>query len=67
MSQAPASAYSLVAEAYVAPPGFDDALAQQLRGIEVIRRLIGLAQLPLDLNLEERCEWLAKARAMILA
>lgn len=67
LSQAPASAYAQVAEEYVRPAEYNADLAEQLRGAEIIRRLIGLAQLPLDLSLTEREDLLAKARAMVMA
>jgi len=51
---------------YQAPPGFDPALAAQFSGAEVLRRLLGLAQLPTDLGLEEKAELLATARRMVL-
>jgi 5-methylthioribose kinase len=66
LSQATPEQIATVWAAYQAPAGFDTQLAQRLRGVEVIRRLIGLAQLPLDLTLEERQDLLAKARKMIL-
>lgn len=34
-------------EAYLPPPGFDEALVCGLAGVEVLRRLLGYAQLPL--------------------
>ncbi len=41
-------------QAYLPPRGYDDALAMQLAGIEVIRRLIGYAQLPLGCSASGR-------------
>ena len=67
MSQADPEAYLSVDDHYVKPAEFNADLAEQLRGIELIRRLIGLAQLPLDLSLAERRDLLAKARSLILS
>lgn len=44
---------------------FNHQLFQQFIGIEIMRRLIGLAQLPLDLNLKEKEELLVKAAALL--
>jgi len=44
----------------------DADLVSQVAGIEIIRRLIGLAQLPLDRSLEEKEQLLKTAREMIL-
>jgi 5-methylthioribose kinase len=43
----------------------DSGLAAQFTGMEILRRIIGLAQLPLDLSLEERRELLEEAAAMV--
>lgn len=51
---------------YRAPKDFSWHLTEQLAGVEIMRRLIGLAQLPLSLELNEKKELLAKARTMIL-
>jgi len=40
---------------------FDGGLFSKFAGIEVIRRIIGLAQLPLDLTLKERLDLLDEA------
>ena len=52
--------------AYEAPSGFDAALCAGFSGAEVLRRLIGLAQLPVDLSLEEKQALLAGAREAVL-
>lgn len=52
--------------AYAAPAGFDEELRRAFTGMELIRRLIGLAQLPLDLSLEERKTLLAEAKALLM-
>jgi 5-methylthioribose kinase len=50
---------SLLLEEYGLP--IDQALLRKFEGIEIIRRIIGLAQLPLDLTLEEKKELLKYA------
>ncbi len=40
-------------------------LTEQIEGMEIVRRLIGLAQLPLDLSLEEKGELLVSASRKI--
>ena len=52
---------------YGAPPGFSQPLAWAFAGMEVIRRLLGVAQLPLAAPPELRCTWLQTARALIIA
>lgn len=51
---------------YQAPPGFSAALADGFAGIEVIRRLLGVAQLPLQADDDTRCGWLHWARCAVL-
>jgi 5-methylthioribose kinase len=51
--------------AYVTPPGFDYGLAIRFAAIEIIRRLLGVAQLPLEASVEQRTTWLNTARTMI--
>lgn len=53
-----------VLEAY--PSSFDQSLAEQIAGVEVLRRLIGLAQLPLERSLEEKAVLLEQAAALLL-
>ncbi|CAH1002495.1 Methylthioribose kinase [Neolewinella maritima] len=48
---------------YGKPPGFEVALARQFCYVEIIRRIIGIAQLPLSLTLDERSRLLERARA----
>ncbi len=43
----------------------DATLAMQFAGMEILRRIIGLAQLPLDLTLAERCDLLDEAAQMV--
>ena len=51
---------------YETPAGFSEALLNQFTGVEIMRRLIGLAQLPLQLDLEQKKQLLAQARGLIL-
>jgi 5-methylthioribose kinase len=44
---------------------FDAHLAAQITGMEILRRIIGLAQLPLELSLEERKDLLAEAADLV--
>jgi 5-methylthioribose kinase len=51
---------------YAAPAGFDDELMLQLAGVEIMRRLIGYAQLPLGYGLPRKRELLELARNLVL-
>jgi 5-methylthioribose kinase len=51
---------------YRRPRDFDTALAVSFAGVEIMRRLIGIAQLPLQLTLEEKKALLAAAHTMVL-
>lgn len=55
----------MVVEKYKRPIGFDDKLLAQLAGIEILRRLIGIAQLPLNLDLSEKELLLKRAAGWI--
>jgi 5-methylthioribose kinase len=50
---------------YVRPAGFDYPLAMGFAGMEIIRRLLGVAQLPLSAGTHDRCVWLRSARQMV--
>lgn len=58
--QAPELIEHLLSE-YHAPAGFSTSLMYQFVGIELIRRLIGLAQLPLSLSIDEKSTLLTEA------
>lgn len=45
----------------------DWALVQQYRGVEILRRLIGIAQLPVSLSLNAKKSLLARARTYVLS
>lgn len=64
MAQLPAQAVDLVIANYQLP-GFDEGLARQFTGMEILRRLIGLAQLPLELDLEEKQALLQIAAGLV--
>jgi 5-methylthioribose kinase len=44
----------------------DENLCQQFMAVEILRRMLGLAQLPLSLDLSQRESLLKKARALLL-
>ena len=51
---------------YDAPAHFDPALALQFAGMEWMRRLIGVAQLPIQMNLEEKAALLQHSEQFVL-
>ena len=53
-------------DSYLTPPGFDHNLARQFSGIEIIRRLLGVAQLPLSADDATRIRWLRTAREWLM-
>ncbi|WP_232074091.1 phosphotransferase [Spirosoma aureum] len=65
MAQQPLSTLNAILSDYEKPAGFDDTLRQQFTGVEIMRRLIGLAQLPLSLSLEQKQSLLTEARHML--
>ncbi len=50
---------------YAAPQGFDPKLARKMAAIEILRRLLGVAQLPLEASLEEKQHWIEDARHIL--
>lgn len=52
--------------AYQPPAGFSAALAAQFAGVEIIRRIIGVAQLPLAADFSVQAQWLQRARDYLL-
>ena len=54
----------LVQETYNTP--LDWSLVEQYRGVELLRRLIGIAQLPVSLSLDEKKSLLARARTYLM-
>lgn len=51
---------------YKQPATFSKKLTNKFIGMELIRRMIGLAQLPLDLSLDEKKSLLQEARALLV-
>ncbi len=66
MSQASEKRIHQIEADYKKPAGFDVALARSFCYVEIIRRIIGIAQLPLTLNLDERKHLLERAREGLL-
>ncbi len=64
-SQPPALAVAF-RRAYASPGPFDDDLMRQLAGVEILRRLIGFAQLPLGCTLDRKRELLELAHDLVL-
>lgn len=50
---------------YVPPPGFAQSLALQFCAIEILRRLLGVAQLPLQANVDTQLEWANEASVQL--
>ena len=65
MAQSAPSAINWVKENYERPTGFDEQLLDQFTGIEILRRLIGIAQLPLALSFEEKQDLVQEAISLI--
>ncbi len=61
MAQLPKEQVMYIRSTYKCPAGFEWALCMQFAGMEIMRRIIGLAQLPLDLTLGEREQLLSNA------
>ena len=67
MAQQPAAVTDAWLAMYDAPAGFSEALCKQYAGVEVLRRLLGLAQLPVKLDLAQKTALIEQASAMLLA
>lgn len=65
MSQHEEAAIEQLLAAYQRPVGFDDSLLWAFTGVEIMRRLIGLAQLPLSLSLAKKEALLGEAAQLI--
>ena len=52
--------------AYEKPPSYDKQLQDQLAGVEIMRRLIGYAQLDLSLTIGEKEKLLERSRQLVL-
>ena len=64
--EAPQSAASRVLDRYQLCSGFKTPLALNFAGVEVMRRLLGVAQLPLRANVELRANWLSISKTLVL-
>ena len=66
LANQPASLADRLLDRYHPPAGFDQALMRKFAGVEIMRRLIGVAQLPLGYGLERKAGLLALSRELIL-
>lgn len=66
MAQISTGTLKKIFEYYQKPNGFDDSLFFSFCGAEIMRRIIGVAQLPLDLTLTEKSLLLQQASELIL-
>ena len=67
LARQPEAVHRQVRAGYVRPDGFDEQLLHQFMGVEMLRRLIGLAQLPLPLSLAEKADLMQRAERMVLS
>lgn len=65
LAHQPAELRTQLRRDYQAPADFDDELMLQLAGIEIMRRLIGYAQLPIGYGLERKRELLELSRGLV--
>lgn len=63
----PAATLGAARQAYTAGPVFDWDLAERFAAVEVVRRLLGVAQLPLALKLDEKRRILEHVRDVLVA
>ena len=66
MSQQSQEIINWTLECYEKTSDFDEKLFCQFMGVEIMRRIIGLAQLPLSLSLEVKIELLQEAKGLIM-
>ncbi len=66
MAEQPTTIIQSLLNKYQQPQGFNQALFAQFVGIEVLRRLIGIAQLPLNLEVATKQALMEKAEKMII-
>ncbi len=67
MARMPAARLNTLLADYKYPQGFDASLLKGFCGAEILRRIIGLAQLPLDLGIEEKSALLDVAGQYVLS
>lgn len=65
LAQQPQTTLDSVLSRYEKPTGFDETLRQRFTGVEIMRRLIGLAQLPLSLSIDQKGSLLDESRLMV--
>lgn len=66
MAEQPPAVLSTVLTGYQPIEGFDELLRRRFTGVEIMRRLIGLAQLPLSLSLEKKQQLLDEAHSLLI-
>lgn len=66
LAQQPDSIHQQVQAGYVRHAGFDEQLLRQFTGVEILRRLIGIAQLPVSLSLDEKAHLMKLAESLML-
>ncbi|HAV62577.1 MAG TPA: aminoglycoside phosphotransferase [Verrucomicrobiales bacterium] len=67
LGRQPADSIQQLLTSYRRPPGFEDSLMVRFVGVEIMRRLIGYAQLPLGADGPARCRLLELSRKLVLA
>ena len=65
MAEQPTQIIQMVLQKYQRPKEFNSSLLAEFVGIEILRRLIGIAQLPLSLDLASKKEMMGKAASWI--
>ena len=66
MAGQPSRVLQSISKKYQQPKDFNEGLLSQFVGIEILRRLIGIAQLPLNLNLETKKKLMQQAAKWIM-
>ncbi len=66
MADQPAELIDLARATYRAKAPLNEALCQAFMSGEIIRRILGLAQLPLEIGLEKRIQLLSEARQILI-
>jgi 5-methylthioribose kinase len=66
MSEHNSSFIETTLKAYKKQPSFDDTMMWAFAGVEILRRILGLAQLPLSLNLSQKGQLLETASGYVL-
>ncbi|HYW35482.1 MAG TPA: phosphotransferase [Balneolaceae bacterium] len=66
MANQPDAISENILDKYETPMGFSDLLFRQYAGVEIMRRILGLAQLPLPLDLEGKKDLLERAYSLVM-